>query len=230
MNRFRLIAHRGIHDNSITPENSLKAFQKAIDYNIAIELDVRITKDNQLVVFHDDNLLRMAKKELLIEESTLKELNKIKLLETEEKIPTLKEVLKLVNNKVLLDIEIKNTKKLVEVSNALQMELKNYHNFVIKSFNPNIIKKLRNKYPNWIYGLLITPQNRKIYNYLILKMFKPDFIAINKQIVNSKYIQKYSINHQIFVWTINSKEEIEIINNPNYQYICNNLPYIKSID
>ena len=54
-----LIAHRGIFDNQVIPENSLAAFRKARDYHFPIELDVSLTKDGVLVVFHDKNLQRM---------------------------------------------------------------------------------------------------------------------------------------------------------------------------
>ena len=56
----KVIAHRGIHNNKTVPENSIKAFEKAIKRKIPIELDVHILKDNTLVVFHDDNLKRMT--------------------------------------------------------------------------------------------------------------------------------------------------------------------------
>ena len=63
-----IIAHRGIHNNTNTPENSIKAFKLALEKNIAIELDVRISKDNKLIVFHDENLKRMANINRNIEE------------------------------------------------------------------------------------------------------------------------------------------------------------------
>ena len=56
----KIIAHRGIHDNEKIPENSLKAFKLTMDKNIPIELDIHLTKDNEFIVFHDDNLKRMT--------------------------------------------------------------------------------------------------------------------------------------------------------------------------
>ena len=55
-----VIAHRGIHDNKEIPENSLKAFKLSIENNLTIELDIQLTKDNHLIVFHDANLKRMT--------------------------------------------------------------------------------------------------------------------------------------------------------------------------
>ena len=121
-----IIAHRGIHNNKNIPENSISSFKKAIIYNTPIELDIQLTKDNQVIVFHDKNLFRMTKKNLLIKKLTLKELKKVPLLNTNEKIPTLQEVLKLVNNKVLLDIELKNIKKYKKLVNKTLNILKNY--------------------------------------------------------------------------------------------------------
>ena len=70
---FEGIAHRGLHDKE-TSENSLNAFKKAIEKNTAIELDVHLTMDNELVVFHDSTLERMTNKSGIVEEKTLKEL------------------------------------------------------------------------------------------------------------------------------------------------------------
>lgn len=229
MKNFMLIAHRGIFDNKLVIENTIPAFQNAILHNLNIELDVRMTKDNKLVVFHDDNLLRMANENILIEDLTLEELQSYKLLNIGT-IPTLKEVLNLVDNKVLLDIEIKNTNKINEITRILKNELKSYHNFTIKSFNPRIIKIIKKECPFWICGLILTARNNNLSNKVLLSVYKPDFISVDKKIINKKYLKKYSLNHNISVWTIKNKEELLLINNPNYQYICNNLPYEKSIN
>ena len=85
----KLIAHRGLYDNVIIPENSLRAFKSAITENYPIEIDIHLTKDNNLVVFHDHNLKRMTEKALIIENLTIDDLKEIRLLDTKEKIPTL---------------------------------------------------------------------------------------------------------------------------------------------
>ena len=117
-----LIAHRGIHDNIDIPENTLQAFKKAIKNNISIELDVQLTKDNVLVVFHDDNLKRMTGINKNIKDITYYELKDIKLLNTNDTIPTFSEALNIINGKVLLDIEIKDTKKIKIICNKIIKE------------------------------------------------------------------------------------------------------------
>ena len=223
-----IIAHRGIHNNKNIPENSMISFKKAIIYNTPIELDVQLTKDNQVIVFHDKNLFRMTKKNLLIKKLTLKELQEIPLLDTKEKIPTLQEVLKLVNNKVLLDIELKNIQKYKKLANKTLDILKKYKGqFIIKSFNPNTIKYLRKKEPNYKYGLLL---NNKYPNFLItsnilIKYCKPDFLAIYKDMTEKKAIKKFHKKHPILLWTISNKKELKKYKHKNFSFICNNLPY-----
>ena len=227
-----VIAHRGIHNNKDIPENSILAFKEAIKGNLPIEFDIRITKDNKLVVFHDGNLKRMTGIDKNIEELTLDEVKNIHLLNTKEKFPTLKEVLDLVNGKVLLDIEIKNTKKKNEIINLLLGELDKYKGEVIlKSFNPIIMKKIKNKTNKYKLGLLVTNHsNNKILDKLyhtniFLNYLKPDFIAIDKRMLNEKYYKKVKDKYLIFIWTIKSCEELNKYKNKyfNLTYLCNNL-------
>ena len=85
------IAHRGLHNKEFT-ENGMKAFQNAIDHEVAFEFDIHITKDGELVVCHDEDLKRTTGKEGIIEHLTLKEIkDNYRLLDGGE-IPTLQEV------------------------------------------------------------------------------------------------------------------------------------------
>ena len=96
--RYKLVAHRGLHDKDKgVPENSLAAFQLAVERGHAIELDVRITADNQLIVFHDLELKRMTGVPGQVTRWTLRDLKKLRLLGTEEAIPTVDEMLALVD-------------------------------------------------------------------------------------------------------------------------------------
>lgn len=92
-------------------ENSLEAFKLAIQKKYIIELDVHITKDNQIVVFHDESLHRITGLNKNISECTYDEIKDLKLRNTNSYIPKLEEVLMLVDGQVLLLIEIKNNKE-----------------------------------------------------------------------------------------------------------------------
>lgn len=225
-----IIAHRGVYNNKNIPENSLKAFQKAIDLNYPIELDVQLTKDNILVVFHDESLERMTNNKEYIRDINYTDLKKVHLLDTKETIPRFKDVLNLINEQVLLDIEVKNTKRIKKTCEILIEELKGYKNFIIKSFNPKIVRYLKKNYTNLEVGVLITNKsNNKFYDILLtskisLMYCKPDFIAIATKLLNKKKFKKLSKKIPTLIWTIEDKNEIldnELI------YICNNLPFNK---
>lgn len=232
MNKNNIImSHRGIYNNKEVPENSLLAFKKSIKYNYPIELDINITKDNVLIVFHDNNLKRMTGINKNIKDITYNELRKLYLINTKEKIPTIEEVLKLVNGKVLLNIEIKKNNKYKLAIDKLIKILNTYTgNYIIQSFDHKILLYLNNKYPNIKKGLLIPNINKNktfkyIYNILIIKICNIDFISISKKLANKKRYKKYPT----YIWTIKSLEELNHYNKESYQgYICDNLPYKES--
>jgi glycerophosphoryl diester phosphodiesterase len=109
--RVLIAAHRGAHLDA--PENSLLGFQQTIDMGIdIIELDVRCTKDGQLVVIHDKTVNRTTTGKGPVDSFTLEQIRQLRLLHkgkpTEEKIPTLKEALLLAKGKILVDLDIKS--------------------------------------------------------------------------------------------------------------------------
>ena len=230
MNEPVLIAHRGLFDNQKMIENTIPAFQKCIDQSIPFEFDIQLTLDNQLVVFHDDDLKRLAGKNMIIQESTYEELQSIPLLESNSHIPLLKEVLELNQDKVFLDIEIKNTKRIKDTIFYLMKELEPYHHYSLKSFNPRIIRMIKKQYPAISCGLLIhSHYDSKLHNFLFHTPFmipfsKADFLSIHKKLYPTKRYLNYSKKYPLQVWTIKNTEEIK---DPNITYICNELPYKK---
>ena len=121
------VAHRGLHTEEL-PENSLPAFREAALAGYAIETDVHFTKDRQLAVFHDDDLLRMTGDKRTVSECTMSELRLLKLNGSEEKIPTVAELLETVRGRAPLLIEIKNMDgvKPQEIAAALSESLAGY--------------------------------------------------------------------------------------------------------
>ena len=134
-------AHRGLYaaDQSV-PENSLKAFSQAVDAGFGIELDVELTSDDRLVVFHDDSLKRMTGEEDLLWDRTYAELQQLRLAGSEEKIPLFENVLKLVDGKVPLMVEIKSTKRLEKICSMTYALLSRYQGiYCMESFNPFMV-------------------------------------------------------------------------------------------
>ena len=102
------IAHRGFHDNrSECPENSLPAFERAIQMGYGIELDVQLTKDGVPVVFHDWDLKRAAGVDRKIRDCTFEELQSYRLFGSSQTIPTFEAVLELADGRTPLIIELK---------------------------------------------------------------------------------------------------------------------------
>lgn len=222
-----LIAHRGIYNNKNIPENSILAFKEAIKNDYPIELDVQLTKDDILVVFHDKNLKRMTNCSKNVNEVTYSELKKLKLLNTNQKIPTLTDVLKIINGKVLLDIEIKKTKKVNKICTILTNELKSYnYPFIIKSFSPKIVRWFYKHNQNIIRGLLI---NKNYYNGILGKIIliycKPNFLAFSKKYIDKYKLKSFYKKYPIIIWTIKNIEELNKYKNISNNYVCNNLPF-----
>lgn len=221
-----LIAHRGLH-NSIIPENSVSAFKEAIKYNYIIELDVHMLKDGSVVVFHDDNLKRMTGVDKKIKDTTYEEIKDLQLLNSNEHIPLLKDVLKLVDGNVPLLIELKYDNKVGLLEDELINILKNYKGlYAFQSFNPKSLIYLKKKCPNIPKGLLVSDFSRSNINIvkkIILKkmvlnfLVQPDFISVNYNYLNNKKIKKYRENKLILTWTIRNKEDIN-----KYKDLCDN--------
>lgn len=207
-----IIAHRGVHNNKEVVENSIEAFKLAKEKGYAIEFDISITKDNRLVIFHDDNLKRICGVDKNINDVTYEELKKLKLLNTDEHIPTFKELLEVVDGKVFLDIEIKTTSKRKEVVDLTLKELENYKGELsLKSFDPKIVRLLQKKTKDYKIGLLLTLNNsNKIFNFFIKKgiyLVHYDFLSIDSKMLTDEYYNKYIKKCPIQVWRVSYKDK-----------------------
>lgn len=145
------LAHRGLFDEH-HPENTFGAFQLAINQGLGIECDVRLTKDNVLVVFHDHSLQRLCQSYHEISDSTYDELKTFPIMNTQYTMMKLEELLTQVNKQVPLMIEIKPNPRHQDTINILYDQLSKYQGLVsIVSFDPRIVrackKRFDNKYP-----------------------------------------------------------------------------------
>ena len=194
--KSNIIAHRGYFDNKNIPENSLRAFELAMKKNYIIELDLHLLKDKKIVVFHDDNLKRMTGINKNIKEYSYDELKNIKLLNSNYNIPTLEEVLKLVDGKVPMIIEFKYDRKPGQLEKEAVKQLDNYKGkFSVKSFNPLSVNWFRKHRPEYIRGLLINYSHKNIKQLItskmiLLNMCKPDYLSCSYKYYKSKKIKK----------------------------------------
>lgn len=217
----KLIAHRGVHNN-IIPENSMAAFSLAIKRGLAIELDVRLTADKKLVVFHDKDLTRMCGVEGNISHFTYVQLCCFTLGNTKERIPLLSDVLKLVSGKVFLLIEIKEDCPLIDTEKRLSHLMKDYDGeWAVQSFNPLSILWFRLFDSNVCRGVLTSKFKpfkslKHMLRYLCSfpvvwnTIAKPDFISCDLRSITFKNIEEsFKYGTQLFSWTAKGKELIE---------------------
>lgn len=216
------IAHRGLW-NDECPENSIGAFKRCIDKNIHIEFDVHLLKDNTLVVFHDDNLKRMCGVDIILKDCCYDDIKDFKLKNTNYNIPTLSDVLDLVDGKVLLDIEIKTDVDGFRICEELVKCLDKYRGkYIIKSFNPFYVWWFRKNRDEVIRGILVSRLKKKkmnkflkyaLYNMWFNPIAKPDFIAFNYKDLPNKKIEKYKNDGTpILLFTIKEENIVEYVN------------------
>ena len=215
------IAHRGL-DNGSIPENSMAAFRNAIEKGYTIELDVQFTKDKELIVFHDDDLSRLTNDNRKVKDVNYQELKNLKLENTDEKIPTLKEVVEMVDNQVPLIIEIKDGEDTIGLSEKTYNIMKNYKGrYAIQSFNPFILEWFKNNASEVIRGQLSgtfreDAESLKFYEKFVLKNLllnfksKPNFIAYELDGVNNLSVKLLKgRNYPIISWTIENEEDMK---------------------
>jgi glycerophosphoryl diester phosphodiesterase len=208
------IAHRGLHNiRNCIPENSIPAFELAIEKNYPIELDVQIIKDGTVIVFHDTSLERIAKVKRPVSSLTQDDIKKIYLMDTNEKIPTLKRVLAKVAGKVPLLIEIKKQIFSSNIEKYVSELLQNYNGeFAIQSFNPYTVFWFKKNCPQMIRGQ-ITPEFSSeklsylaksiLVNEIFHKITEPDFLAVDvNSLPNKRVIEMKKNDIPLICWTV----------------------------
>lgn len=210
------IAHRGFH-NKDNPENSLGAFARAIDEGYAIELDVQQIADSTIVVFHDYSLSRMTGKDGYTKNLLKSELADYKLQGTNFCIPTLVEVLNLVDGQVPILIEIKNEGKVGELEQNTYEILKQYGGqYAIQSFNPYSLEWFKNNAPNVLRGQLssyfkndnLSFVKKFALKHMLLnkKVSRPHFISYNVENLPNSIVKRYN-KLPLLAWVVRSQTQ-----------------------
>lgn len=213
-------AHRGLYDNEHgIPENSMAAFRRAVDKGYGIELDVHLTADNQLVVFHDDTLTRMCGMNKKISSFLYSDLMQLRLLGTEEGIPLFKDVLELIDGKVPLIIELKVDGSNQNLLCPLVWQLLSRYkgDYCIESFHPFVLQWFKRHEPQVVRGQLSCNFFKEnphcdivlfLMSNLMTNFFShPDFIAYKYlDLDNPAVIYNRKLFHiMTVVWTIPGK-------------------------
>jgi glycerophosphoryl diester phosphodiesterase len=219
------IAHRGA--KAYEPENTLQAFQKALDLNSdGIELDVHLSADGQIIVIHDETIDKMTNGKGFVNALSLSQLKSF-LIDEKHEIPTLKEVFDLVNKKCFINIELKNAETLTKVVSLIEEYVSeknwNYDHFIVSSFDWNALQKVHNLNPEILIGVLTeTDLNLALAFAETIKAraIHPYYHLLNTE--NVSEIQKKGF--LVLPWTVNIEEDIQKIKSYNVDGIITDFP------
>lgn len=215
-------AHRGLHSKPEIPENSMHAFRLAVDEGFGIELDVHLTGDDKLAVIHDASLKRTAGVDLLIEDISLAQAQEYYLEKSQERIPDFEEFLKMVDGRIPLIIELKTEKGNTDaLCSRMIKALEGYEGvYCIESFDPSVVKWLRNNAPWVVRGQLAGHLRRRKnstvkrgHNFLLRTLLvnlmggDPDFVAYKYEDIDSIWFKAYK--GAKFTWTIKNYKDLK---------------------
>ena len=200
------IGHRGAKGH--VAENTLVSIKKAIDLGAdGIEIDVFKCLSGEIVVFHDKSLDKLTNGTGLIEEKTLEELKELRVLDTQEQIPTLLEVIQSIDDGVFLNIELKGRNTAEGSLELVKRHVTNSDNILFSSFNWDELKDLR-KLDNQIKIALVTREDPVLAINPALSLnaiaINPSYKNLNKK--NTSEIYKAGL--KIYTWTVNEESQI----------------------
>lgn len=219
----RPVAHRGLHGNGAV-ENSLSAAKAAVDANYAIEVDLQLSKDGEVIVFHDKTLDRLTSEKGEVIARTAAELSAVKLKDTNDAIPSLDDLLKLVAGRVPLVLELKSPwNGDTTLAEKVADRLVNYEGPVaVMSFDPDLVVALKTFAPGLPRGIVaerwyLHPEWkfmsfwRKRYLGLLLHFMrtKPHFIAYAQFDLPAlaPLIGRYIFGMPLLTWTVRLERE-----------------------
>lgn len=211
------IAHRGFWgqgegDQPFCAENSLTAYQRAIDKGYNIEIDVHLMADDDFAVFHDGTTTRVCGVKAKVASLTKADLPNYHLSNTADTIPTLREVLDLVDGKVGLLIEMKDFTNKNDCCKKLYDYLKDYKgNYAIQSFNITVGGGALGWWRANTTGVPIGILSCRPLDVLLpswKKAIQPDFFAFDIKGLPVKYIEKQrkECGVKLLTWTIRTQE------------------------
>ena len=218
----RPIAHRGLHNKVDVIENTESAFAAAIKHDYAIECDVQLTADGEVIVFHDDDLDRLTTAAGPVKSRTTGELKGVKLNSTGDRMQTLSEMLEQVEGRSTLVIELKSLwdGNVALAKRALQV-LENYEGpHCLMSFDPDLIACLRELSPLTVRGIVADRTTHPYYKALPLEkrysmrtfahlaQTQPHFVSYNwRDLPFEPVTEIRAAGHPVITWTVHSKTE-----------------------
>jgi glycerophosphoryl diester phosphodiesterase len=199
-------AHRGLHRAPAIVENSLTAFAAALEIGAGIECDLRLTADEQILVFHDRDAQRLCGDPAIIGRKTHAELAHLTL--GGQPIPTLAQLLALVAARVPILLEVKVEGDLWRFGRALVKALASYNGrFGIMSFDPRIARWLKTNAPHIRRGLVIRDSLPAPRRWLAMKLADPAFLAVDVAAIDKPWVAAARARMPVYTWTVRTREQ-----------------------
>ena len=204
----RGFAHRGLHDGATFVENSLVAFAAALELGAGIECDLRLTADDQLIVFHDGDALRLCGSHAVIGRSTLADLSRFSV--GGHPIPTLRQLLDLVDDRVPLLLEAKIDDRFWPFGPALLAALSDYDGrYGVMSFDARLPRWLKTNAPHIRRGLVIEDRLPPLRRWAALTLADPDFVAVEAAALGKPWVERKRRHMRVYSWTIRTAAQRE---------------------
>lgn len=198
-------AHRGVHRPDVIRENTLTAFAAALEIGAGIECDVRLTKDDQLVVLHDADGQRLCGDPAVIGQSTLAQLAHLRV--GDRPIPTLASLLALVDGRVSLLIEAKIDGDFWRFGPALIRAVDSYRGrFGVMSFDPRLARWLRTNGPAIRRGLVMKGNLSAFRRWSAMRLADPDFLAVETAALGAPWLARIRRRIPVYSWTVKTRE------------------------
>ena len=243
---FFYYGHRGAP--RLAPENTFLSFQKANNNNMnGIELDIQLSKDKKLIIYHDEYIDYNGSK-IKISNLSLEQIQKIDVKNnfanlSFQQIPELSEVFDILTDDMIINIEIKSYQSNF-FTNGIENELLraiegkiNYQQLVISSFNPFIVKRIKKINRNLYTALIWSSKSYWWFSFAMLpnyKVFsaycKPDIFHVDINDVNKKLVSWFQKrNIPIYAYTVNTKPDLDKAKEYNLNGIFTDDPKIKNV-
>ncbi len=220
-----IIGHRGA--SGTAPENTLASFEKAIQTGVKmIELDVHLCATGELVVIHDEKVNRTTSGRGFVAEKTLAELKQLDAGQG-EKIPTLREVLNLVNRRAKINIELKGPDVAASTAGLLNEYKKNHSwktdDFCISSFDHQQLVQFRELDNTTRIGILY---DGKPHNFVMLaKKVQAFSVNISLHTANAGLVEKiHNAGLEVWVYTINRVSDFNRLTHRGVDAVFTNFP------
>jgi len=220
-------AHRGLHtEDQHIPENSISAFKAAREGEYGVELDVQLSKDGKVIVFHDNDLKRVCGIDAQVNSKDWEELSELPLFDTKELIPLFTDVLDVLNDTpVIVELKAagKNNARLCE--ETLKILRSQGKNWCVESFDPRIVAWFKKNAPDVLRGQLSNPPgdmkgisavSKLLLGYVLLNFIsRPHFLAYS----NSPHPLTVKLCRAMkpinVIWTVHPAHDIKKCENKN---------------